>query len=68
MKKMNTMEMRAVEGGKTYYYVDYCPYCGIKITGQASGWAILSPFVKVMAKNNFYEKLNNHAKKKHGWA
>lgn len=65
---MNDMAMRAVEGGKTYYYVDYCPCCGTKITGKASGWKVFAPFVKVFAKNDFYSKLNSHLKKKHGWS
>lgn len=67
MTKVNAMEMRAVEGGATYYYSEYCPECGTKITGNASGWKIFAPFLKVKAKNNFYAKLNSHLSDEHGW-
>ncbi len=67
MKKLNSTEMRVVEGGATYYSKDYCPVCGTTITGKASGWAIFAPILKASAKKNMYSNLNSHLTKKHGW-
>lgn len=67
MKKVNAMEMRAVEGGATYS--KKCKYCGKKYSASYWGWSWIA---KQAAKTSVNIKVHNHetscfAKNNLGW-